>query len=267
MGVEVANTMSKYDPFKYYLAGKSSEELELTLSFDNIESIMRTELPKTARTDRTWWANTMRSNHARSWLTPGWKVDKVKLTQGVVLFTRKPGNDSQTSAGSGSHGSYTNFKLFLQDITLNQRQLALSFEEIETIIQKKLPNIATTDRPWWANTKTSPQGFSWTSAGWHVENVFLKAKIIVFRKRGENPLVSIPRYVRSLLENTSQMGRPDNHTLVKWIGFCQRVGWFFEGTVLFERSGLSIDALDDIVKVEAEEHYAVCKRELTRYHM
>ena len=266
MGVEVADTMSKYDPFRDYLAGKGSDERDLRLSFDDIESIMGTELPKTARVDRTWWANTLRSNHARSWLTAGWKVDKVNFPQGFVLFVRGAVTKTTVSARSGKRGNYHYFTSFFQSLTSDQRQLALSFEEIENIIRKKLPNIASVDRPWWANTKTSPQGSSWTSAGWQVENVFLKARIIVFRKRGGDPLISIPRYVRSLLENTALIGRPDNHTLIKWIGFCRRVGWFFEGTTIYERSGLSLDALDDVSKVEAEEHYTVCKRELTRYH-
>ena len=258
--------MSKYDPFRYYLAGKGSEEQALRLSFDDIESIIGTELPKTAIADRTWWANTIRSNHARSWLTPGWKVDKVNLDQGFVLFIRITVTKTTTIARSDKRGNYHYFRSFLQDLASDQQQLALSFEEIETIIRKKLPNIASVDRSWWANTKTSPQGSSWTSAGWQVENVFLKARIIVFRKRGEKPLTSIPRYIRSLLESTAHMGRPDNHTLIQWIGFCRRIGWFFEGATLYERSGLSLDAFDDVAKVEVEEHYAVCKRELTRYH-
>ncbi len=266
MGVEVTNIMSKYDPFKEFLAGIDIEESEISISFDDIESIMGTELPMTARVDRAWWANTIRSNHAKSWLTPGWKVDKVELAQGVVLFTRIIA-ETTTSPRSDKRGNYHYFRSFLQNLTSDQGQLALSFEEIETIIQKKLPKIAMTDRPWWANTKSSPQGTSWTSAGWQVENVFLKARTIVFRKRGTNPLVSIPRYVRNLLENTDHMGRPDNHTLVQWIGFCRRIGWYFEGAALFERSGLSIDAFDDVTKVEVGEHYEVCKRELKRYHL
>jgi hypothetical protein len=60
--------MSKYDPFRDYLAAKGSDERDLRLGFDDMESIMGTVLPRTARVDRTWWANTLRSNHARSWL-------------------------------------------------------------------------------------------------------------------------------------------------------------------------------------------------------
>jgi hypothetical protein len=43
------------------------------------------------------------------------------------------------------------------------------------------------------------------------------------------------------------------------------VGWYFEGTVLFERGGLSMDALNESERVEVEEDYVVCRRELRRY--
>jgi len=266
MGAEVTAAMSKYDPFRDYFAAKGSDERDLTLSFEDMETIMGTVLPRTARVDRTWWANTLSSNHARSWLAAGWKVDKVNLGQGIVLFVRATAPKTAEAAKSDKRGNYHYLRSFFQGLPTDQGQLALSFEGIEDILHKKLPNIALIDRPWWANTKTSPQGASWTSAGWQVENVFLKARIIVFRKRGANPLTSIPHYVRSLLESTACVGRPDNHTLLRWIGFCRRVGWFFEGATLYERSGLSLDALDDVAKVEVEENYAVCERELTRYH-
>jgi len=266
MGVEVTATMSKYRPFRDYLAVKGPDERDLRLTFDNMESIMGSVLPRTARVDRCWWANTLSSNHAKSWLNAGWKVDKVNLGEGFVLFVRATTPRTTEAAKPDKRGNYHYLQSFFQGLPTDQRQLALSFDEIGSIIQKKLPHIALVDRPWWANTKSSPQGASWTSAGWQVENVFLKARLIVFRKRGANPLASIPRYVRCLLEGAAAMGRPDNHTLMQWIGFCRRVGWFFEGAMLYERSGLSFDALDDVAKAEAEEHYAVCKRELTRYH-
>jgi len=258
--------MSKYDPFRNYLSGRNADEQELPLSFARLEEILGDKLPATARIDRPWWANTMRSNHARSWLTVGWKVSKVDFGQGIIHFVRLQGIDVPAPAVRASQdGGYRHFKEFLSNLPAEQRQLSLSFQDIEEIIRKKLPAISLVDRPWWANTKSSPQGTSWTAAGWQVEQVFLKAQIIIFRRRSDNLMKSIPRYVRNLLENTAATGRPDNRTLINWISFCRKVGWYFEGTVLFERGGLSLAGLDATETVEAEEHYDVCKRELTRY--
>lgn len=78
-------------------------------------------------------------------------------------------------------------------------------------------------------------------------------------------MVSIPRYVRGLLESSATIGHPDNRTLLNWIAFCRKIGWYFEGAVLFERGGLSLHSLDATERVDVEENYDVCKRELTRY--
>ena len=257
--------MAKYSPVTDYLSKISPEEKKLTLSFDSLESVLGSKLPQSAMVDRTWWANTLRSNHAKSWLNIGWKVHKVNLAQQEVIFCCTDGKETSDPVDTKTQGGYKLFKLFLYHLPNAQRQLALTFDEIETIIQKKLPNIALVDRPWWANTKSSPQGTSWVSSGWQVEQVFLQARIIVFRKRGDTPLTSIPRYVRSLLESKAHYGKPDNQTLVKWIEFCRKIGWFFEGSVLYEKSGLSLESLDELENDAVEEHYAVCKRELTRY--
>jgi hypothetical protein len=257
--------MSKYSPLTVFLSQLSPEEKELTLSFDRLESVLGCELPQTAKVDRPWWANTFRSNHAKSWINVGWKVHKVALVRQEVIFCRTDGKETSDPADTKTQGGYKLFKLFLYHLPNAQQQLALTFDEIETIIQKKLPNIALVDRPWWANTKSSPQGTSWVSSGWQIEQVFLQARIIVFRKHSDTPLISIPRYVRSLLESRTHYGRPGNHTLVKWIKFCRKLGWYFEGSVLYEKSGLSLESLDEIETDEVEEHYAVCKRELNRY--
>jgi len=102
------------------------------------------------------------------------------------------------------------------------------------------------------------------TAGWRVENVFLKAQLATFRRKVDNPLRSIPRYVRGLLDSSAHLSQPAVRTLVKWIRFCTRVGWYFEATVLYERGGLNTDSLDENERAEVDEDYAVCKRELGR---
>ena len=129
----------------------------------------------------------------------------------------------------------------------------------------KLPATAFHDRPWWANTKRSPQGNAWMSAGWRLSAVHLEARVAVFRRRYEDPLRIIPRLVSDLLKGKAHVTRPGADCLADWIGFCRRVGWFFEGTVLFERIGLNGAALSEAEEARVEEDYAVCKRELVRF--
>ena len=257
--------MSKYIPLKEYLVAKSQEGDHITITFKDVEKIIKEALPKTAYIDRPWWANTQRSNHAKAWLSAGWKVDKVNLKKGEVLFMKNIGTATNLLSDWSLKGSYSRLGSFLEKMPDDQEQLALSFEELEKIIQRKLPRTAYIDRPWWANTKASPQGRSWTAAGWNVANIYLKAETVVFRRKGKDPLWSIHRYVKSLMEKNTIINRPDNDTLLKWIGLCRRIGWFFEGTVLYERGGFSLDSIGEIQATEAEEHYAICKRELKKY--
>lgn len=149
--------MSKYNPLKEYLAAKSQEGDHITITFKDIEKIIREALPKTAYIDRPWWANTQRSNHAKAWLSAGWKVDKVNLKKGEVLFMKNIGITTNLLSDRSLKGSYRRLESFLEKMPDDQEQLALSFEELEKIIQRKLPRTAYIDRPWWANTKASPR--------------------------------------------------------------------------------------------------------------
>lgn len=254
--------MSKYEPFINYLISQPSEKSELSISFEEIERLLGTSLPPTARVDRPWWANTWRSNQGSRWLKGGWKVGSVNLKKEKVVFNRS--GNVQLQEQTSSQG-YENLIRFLKNVPTKQEQRALRFPELSGVIGKKLPATAFHDRPWWANTKASPQGSSWLSAGWLVEKVYLKGQFVVFRRKGLNPLRGIPAYVKQLLDGSSHLGQVDSRTLSNWISFCRKVGWFFEGTVLYERGGLALDSLSEVERVEVDEDYATCKREITQY--
>jgi len=254
--------MSKYDALNAYLGGERPEKQELVLSLGDIERILNSSLPHTARADRTWWANTLRSNHASKWLKAGWKIGSVDLKKGEVMFTRL--DDAPTLTRQADQ-VYARLKRFLMSIPTKQEQLALTFSELGEILGRKLPTTAFRDRPWWANTKSSPQGSSWMFAGWRVDKVYLGGQVVVFRRKGLNLLRSIPRYVRHILDGSRPVTHPDSHTLLMWIRFCRKIGWYFEGTVLYERGGLWLNSLSEVDQAGIDEDYAVCKREVTLY--
>ncbi len=58
---------------------------------------------------------------------------------------------------------------------------------------------------------------------------------------------------------------PSAYVLTGWIRFCRKIGWYFEGKVLYERGGLSLDSLSETERAEVDEDYTVCKREIMRY--
>lgn len=266
--------MGKYDVLGAFLAKQPNDSKVARMTFDEVDSILSEPLPRTARKDRPWWANTRSSPQGLGWLNAGWKVTRVNLAGKEVTFSRSDGafggdglpNDDASNENYFKHtkGSYKNLSKFLQMLPSNQEQLALSFPELGEILGQNLPKVAAYDRPWWANTRTSPQGLSWLSSGWRVENIYLKPQIVVFRK-AEDPLKNVPKYVKSLLGESQYHAHPSAQILAKWIKYCRQVHWYFECTVLYERTGSVLDALTEREMIEVEESYNICKRELNRY--
>lgn len=253
--------MSKYDALHDFLQDLPIERTEVKLTFEKIETILGKELPPSARTQRPWWANTTASSHASRWLNSGWKVASVDLVHGTVIFRR---TDDIINQGLPRRAIYERLRAFFTHLPSHQEQLALTYSELEEIIGQKLPKTALQDRTWWANTKSSPQGSSWVSAGWRLESIFLVAETAVFRRKGNNPLRSVPRYVKHLLEGSHHQSYP-TQLLLKWIRFCRKVGWYFEATILYERGGIPLDSISEVERADVDEHYAVCKLELSRY--
>ena len=83
--------MSKYDPFRLYLKNIDSKINNKTISFEEIERILGSKLPKSAHEHRAWWSNPSSKAdhpHAQSWLTAGWMVDIVNQNYMWVRFRR-----------------------------------------------------------------------------------------------------------------------------------------------------------------------------------
>ena len=75
-------------------------------------------------------------------------------------------------------GKYTPLENYLRDLPVNQREVVLSFEQIESIIHAKLPPSAYEYWAWWANEKEGNHinARAWASAGWKVESVDFNRK-------------------------------------------------------------------------------------------
>ncbi len=101
----------KYGPLFDHLHG--SRELSIRLTFRQIERMLGTSLPGSARRYSAWWANDGTSHsHARSWISAGFKTREVDLGSETVTFLRlgsAPGrieprdSEGRTSSPSKSH--------------------------------------------------------------------------------------------------------------------------------------------------------------------
>lgn len=78
--------MSRYDPLSRYLTDCDMDEA--SLSFAEVEAILRRPLPPSARQHQAWWANTDSHSHARAWLQAGWRTERLDLAGERIAFVR-----------------------------------------------------------------------------------------------------------------------------------------------------------------------------------
>ncbi len=81
--------MGKYDPLAKFLEDQQEDAWDAP--FAEIEEILGTPLPPSARTLQSWWANSNASHsQAKGWLGAGWRVvpSEVNLPKEQVRFER-----------------------------------------------------------------------------------------------------------------------------------------------------------------------------------
>jgi len=80
----------KYVLLEYYLLTLPKHKREVTLSFEQIEGILKFKLPASAYEDERWWLREKEGNHvnARAWTKAGWKIQQVDVGRRGVRMVR-----------------------------------------------------------------------------------------------------------------------------------------------------------------------------------
>lgn len=75
-------------------------------------------------------------------------------------------------------GKYTPLEKYLRDLPDSEQETTISFEQIERILNDKLPSSAYEDQRWWMREKEGNhiKTRAWASAGWKVQSVDVKKK-------------------------------------------------------------------------------------------
>jgi len=83
--------MAKYDPLEMHLLCLPASQTAITLSFEQVESIIAGGLPKSAYVQRAWWSNARarRRTRTRAWRDVGWVVEAVDQGERWVRFGRQ----------------------------------------------------------------------------------------------------------------------------------------------------------------------------------
>ena len=99
--------------------------------------------------------------------------------------------------------------------SLDAREWATTFREIERILGAKLPPSARTYREWWANDRTHSQARAWMAAEWEPVNVNLRVETLVFRRtristprRGTTPTIPPSRERVPLSSKNEKISSP-----------------------------------------------------------
>ena len=79
-------------------------------------------------------------------------------------------------------GKYTPLEHYLRALPENQREVTLHFEQIEKILNTKLPSSAYEDQRWWKHETEGNHrnARSWSNAGWWIERLDVNAKWVKF---------------------------------------------------------------------------------------
>lgn len=86
---ELINSDSMYAPLALHLRDQPFATNRLQKTFEEIEQILGTKLPDSAREHRSWWANDSVSHvQSQQWLAAGWRVAGINMTEGIITFSR-----------------------------------------------------------------------------------------------------------------------------------------------------------------------------------
>jgi hypothetical protein len=79
--------MTKYAPLRDFLE-KQNRKL-VPMSFADIEKLIGTSLPASARKHRPWWSNNpSNSVITHAWLAAGYRTEQVDMERGKLVFRR-----------------------------------------------------------------------------------------------------------------------------------------------------------------------------------
>ena len=81
-------------------------------------------------------------------------------------------------------GKYTPFENYLPDLPVSQSEITLGFEQIERILNNKLPSSAYEDQRWWEHeTEGNHRNTrAWSNACWRIKSLDVNAKRVKFAR-------------------------------------------------------------------------------------
>lgn len=80
---------SRYENLSKWLENQPADRASVGATFDEIEAIIESKLPASARNHRSWWGNNPKGHtQSKQWLDAGWRVAGVSFRSNTVVFSR-----------------------------------------------------------------------------------------------------------------------------------------------------------------------------------
>ena len=86
---DAAKSGGRYAALADWLQSQPGRVEQIPLTFNQIEEIIGSNLPDSARVFRAWWANdSVGHSHSQLWLAAGWRTTYINLSESRVTFSR-----------------------------------------------------------------------------------------------------------------------------------------------------------------------------------
>ncbi len=86
--IDSAKSGGRYAALADWLQSQPGKLDQIQLTFEQLEEIIGSELPASARNHRAWWANdSVGHSHSQLWLDAGWRTTYINLTECKVTFS------------------------------------------------------------------------------------------------------------------------------------------------------------------------------------
>jgi hypothetical protein len=81
----------KYWPLELYLQGLPADQRGVILTFQEIEEILNTKLPRSAYTYLKWWTHETRprSPQKQAFIRAGWRLSTISMSEQWLQFIRQ----------------------------------------------------------------------------------------------------------------------------------------------------------------------------------
>ncbi|EKQ69273.1 putative transcriptional regulator [Leptolyngbyaceae cyanobacterium JSC-12] len=114
---------SKYQALHDYLS--RSEQSPVTLTFTDIEALIGSTLPASARTNRAWWSNRSKGAlQASAWMQAGFTVKAIDLATEQVTFHKPPSVYKAQRIGDVVQWDSELIRALRQHMNMTQAELA-----------------------------------------------------------------------------------------------------------------------------------------------